>query len=89
MCLAQGMPIRFPCVQIPARSLHTSPKTQPLAACVCLCVCVEGGDNCTSLCVRVCLCTRVNEIERWGDKLYDINYSDQPCLREKERERLR
>lgn len=52
MCLAQGMPIRFPSVQIPACSLHTSPRTQPPEACVyvrvyadgeiiaCLCVCV-------------------------------------------------
>lgn len=67
MCLAPGMPIRFPSVQIPARSLHTSSRTQPphpLEACVCVCVymrvsvCVclcEGGGvkrcNCMSVCV--------------------------------------
>lgn len=84
MCLAQFRPIRFPCVQIPDRSLHTISRTQSPEACVCVRVFVQGGRrNCTD--VWVSLCVNVNEMKRYRDKLYDINYSHLALLREKER----
>lgn len=33
------------------------------------------------------MCARVNEIEKYRDKLYEINYSDQPWSKEREREK--
>lgn len=49
MCLAPGMPIRFPSEQIPARSLHSSLRTQPPEAPAYVCLCEKGG-NCMPVC---------------------------------------
>lgn len=76
------------CADSSSLTPHQPQDPAPCGMCVFVCLCGEGRDNCMSVCERVCLCMRVNEIERWGDKLYEINYSDQPCLREKKRETM-
>lgn len=75
ICLAQGMPIRFPSLQIPACSLHSSPQDpDPSRVCKCVVERMEGGrgvewgemggrgDNCNSFCVSVFVCKRDWEI---------------------------